>query len=150
MLNEEKIRLMTKLALYEEKNGKKALSANKYFRNDYISINIINTVLTVSFAYLLGLVLWVVYKVDYFMREITNIELIALGKQVLIIYVIVLIIFLFISYVVYSVRYRNMKTENRVYADNLKELYLMYKREEKYKNEYRPGGDNSDDENFGF
>lgn len=28
MLNEEKIRLMTKLALYEEKNGKKALSAN--------------------------------------------------------------------------------------------------------------------------
>ena len=119
MLNEEKIRLMTKLALYEEKNGKKALSANKYFRNDYISINMINTVLTVSFAYLLGLVLWVVYKVDYFMREITNIDLIALGKQVLIIYVIVLIIFLFISYVVYSVRYRNMKTENRVYADNL-------------------------------
>ncbi|MDE7157898.1 MAG: hypothetical protein K2O02_08180 [Lachnospiraceae bacterium] len=150
MLNEEKIRLMTKLALYEGKNGKKALSANKYFRNDYISINMINTVLTVSFAYLLGLVLWVVYKVDYFMQEITNIDLIALGKQVLIIYVIVLIIFLFISYVVYSVRYRNMKTENRVYADNLKELYLMYKREEKYKNGYRPGGDNSDDENFGF
>ncbi|MCI8669032.1 MAG: hypothetical protein HFI34_05870 [Lachnospiraceae bacterium] len=150
MLNEEKIRLMTKLALYEEKKGKKALSANKYFRNDYISINMINTVLTVSFAYLLGLVLWVVYKVDYFMQEITNIDLIALGKQVLLIYVIVLIIFLFISYVVYSVRYRNMKIENREYADNLKELYLMYKREEKHKNEYRPGGDSSDDENFGF
>ncbi len=150
MLNEEKIRLMTKLALYEEKNGKKALSSNKYFKNDYISINMINTVLTVSFAYLLGLVLWIVYKVDYFMQEITNIDLITLGKQVLIIYVIVLIIFLFISYVVYSIRFREMKSTNQAYADNLKELYLMYKREERYKNENKSGGNNSDDENFSF
>lgn len=149
MLNEERIRLMTKLALYEERNGK-ALSSNKYFRNDYISINMINTILTISFAYILGLVLWVVYKVDYFMKEITNIDLITLGKQVLIIYVIILIIFSFISYVVYSFRFRSMKMENRAYADDLKELYLIYKREEKYKNENKLGGDDSDDEDFGF
>ncbi len=149
MLNEERIRLMTKLALYEERNGK-ALSSNKYFRNDYISINMINTILTISFAYILGLVLWIVYKVDYFMKEITNIDLITLGKQVLIIYVIILIIFSFISYVIYSFRFRSMKMENQAYAENLKELYLIYKREEKYKNENKLGGDDSDDEDFGF
>lgn len=147
MLNEEKVRLMTKLALYEEKNGKKALSSNKYFENDYISIKMINTALTVSFAYFLGIVLWVIYKVDYFMKEITNINLINLGKKVLIIYVIYLIIFIFISYIVYSVKFRQMKVENQAYAENLKELYLLYKRE---KNGNRSEGDISDDENFGF
>ncbi len=40
MLNEEKIRLMTKAASYEAGEGKKALAMNKYFRGDYISINL--------------------------------------------------------------------------------------------------------------
>jgi hypothetical protein len=150
MLNEEKIKLMTKLSIYEEQTGKKALAMNKYFKNDYISIRMMTTALQVTFAYLLMVVLWVVYKIDYFMEELTNIYLIQLGQQILILYIVVLVIFVFISYVVYSLKLRSMLAGNQTYAEQLKELYLIYKREEKSKQESRIGGEESDDEDFSF
>ena len=38
MLNNEKIILMTKLSLYEQKNQKKEIKTSKYFRDDYMSL----------------------------------------------------------------------------------------------------------------
>ena len=34
MLNEEKVRVMTKLAIYEQGEGKKYLPISKYYRSD--------------------------------------------------------------------------------------------------------------------
>ena len=36
MLNEDKIKLMTKLALYEQGKGKESIKSNKYYKKDYI------------------------------------------------------------------------------------------------------------------
>ena len=41
MLNEEKIRLMTNMAMFEKKNGKAMNSGKNYFKSDYISRNMI-------------------------------------------------------------------------------------------------------------
>lgn len=38
MLNKEKVRLMTKLARYEQKEEKRYLKISKYYRSDYIGI----------------------------------------------------------------------------------------------------------------
>jgi hypothetical protein len=43
-----------------------------------------------------------------------------------------------------------MLAGNQTYAEQLKELYLIYKREEKSKQESRIGGEESDDEDFSF
>ena len=37
MLNEEKIKLMTGIAMFEKKEGKKIFPLNRYFKSDYIS-----------------------------------------------------------------------------------------------------------------
>lgn len=37
MLNEDKIKLMTGIALFEKREGKHIFPANRYFRSDYIS-----------------------------------------------------------------------------------------------------------------
>ena len=37
MLNEEKIRLMTDIAMFEKKNEKDMIQVGRYFRSDYIS-----------------------------------------------------------------------------------------------------------------
>lgn len=150
MINEEKVRLMTKLALYEDKTGKQSLKANKYYKKDYIGINMINTGLTITFAYFMMVLIWIVSELDYFMEKIVSINLLNLGKQIIIIYLIVLVLYMLISYVVYSVKYRNMGESNLEYAENLKKLHIMYKRLEKNKNEAKTGGEYSDDETFGF
>ena len=41
MLNEEKIKIMNKLAMYEQGEGKKSLPVSKYYRSDYIELAMI-------------------------------------------------------------------------------------------------------------
>ena len=38
MLNEEKIKVMNKLAMYEQGEGKKYLPVSRYYRSDYIGL----------------------------------------------------------------------------------------------------------------
>ena len=46
MLNEERIRLMTKMASYEANEGKKNVSIGSYFRGDYIGLQVIKSVIS--------------------------------------------------------------------------------------------------------
>ena len=43
MLNNEKITLMTKLSLYEQKNGKKEIKSSKYFKSDYMLLKMVSS-----------------------------------------------------------------------------------------------------------
>lgn len=45
MLNEEKIILMTQMASYEENEGKKNMAIGRYFRSDYIAIQVLKSIL---------------------------------------------------------------------------------------------------------
>lgn len=150
MLNEDKIGLMTKLALYEQGEGKEAIVSNKYSKKSYVSLKMINTAITITVAYLLIVALWILSKIDYFVEKLVNIDLVNIGIKFLVFYIIVFIIYMLISYVVYSMKYIKMQEMNKKYSDGLKELYLMYKREEKYKSETKLGGIDSDDETFNY
>ena len=41
MLNEEKIKIMNRLAMYEQGEGKKYLPVSRYYRSDYIGLAMI-------------------------------------------------------------------------------------------------------------
>lgn len=43
MLNEEKIRLMTEIAMFEKKKGKQVFPYHKYFKSDYIGSRIMRS-----------------------------------------------------------------------------------------------------------
>lgn len=140
MLNEEKVKIMTKLAIYEKNEGKDAIKNNKYYKSDYVSIMLINTIITITFAYILGLVIVAIYKMDYFLENLVKINLMNLGMKVLAIYLIILIIYIVIAYIIYSMKYLKIMELNKKYSEDLKELYLVYKKEEKMKNEAKAGG----------
>ncbi len=44
MVNEEKVKLMNKMALYEEKYGKEDFKIASYYKKDYVSYQTIFTV----------------------------------------------------------------------------------------------------------
>lgn len=150
MLNEKKIGLMTKLAIYEQGEGKEAIKSNKYTKKDYVGLKMINTAITITVAFLIAVALWVVYKVDYYVDELVNLDYMNIGIKLLVVYVIVFVIYMFVAYVVYSIKYIKMQEMNKKYSEDLKELYLLYKKEEKYKNESRQGGKDFDDSTFEF
>ena len=80
MLNEDKIRLMTKAAVFEAGEGKKALAMNKYFRGDYISINLIASWISYTIAFAIGVAAWAFYHMEDLME---NRKMLAAYQQLL-------------------------------------------------------------------
>ena len=58
MIDPKKVRLMTKLAVYEEGPGKKDLKINCYSKRTYVNIKQLESIIAVTVAYLLGLGLY--------------------------------------------------------------------------------------------
>lgn len=131
MLNEEKIKLMTKAASYEAGEGKKALSMNKFFRGDYISLQLIGAWISFTIAFCLCVGLWAFYNVENLMENINKMDLPATGKGLGLLYLGLLGIFLIINYVAFHSRYQENRKSLAVYHHILKRISHIYQMESK-------------------
>lgn len=126
MLNEERIILMTKLASYESGEGKKNAAIGNYFRSDYISLQVVKSVINATIAFVICFVLYVLYDFETFMADIYKMDLFVFAKNVLIWYAVVVIGFAVLTYIVYSYRYSKAKKSLKNYNINLKKLSALY------------------------
>lgn len=130
MLNTEKIRLMTKLSLYEKKNESKALKAGKYYRSDFISLGLLNSAIVATLAFFIVLSLVIFVNIEELLSVITTLDFMEVGKVLVSSYLIYLLSYLMIVYVVYRLKYERMTKEIKEYDATLKELYMIYKKED--------------------
>lgn len=107
MLNEEKVILMTQMASYEENEGKKNMAIGRYFRSDYIAIQVLKSILCATIAYGVCFALFVFYDFENFMQDIYKMDLIGFGKNVLLYYGITVVVYGAASYLICSLRYGN-------------------------------------------
>lgn len=126
MLNEERIILMTKMASYEENEGKKNMAIGKYFRGDYIAIQVMKSVLCATIAYVICFALYIFYDFETFMQDIYKIDLVSFAKNTLLYYVVVVVTYGAISYGICSYRYAKAKKSLKCYYNNLKKLNSLY------------------------
>ena len=54
MLSEERIILMTRMASYEQGEGRDNVKVGNYFRSDYISIQVLKSVICATIAFLIA------------------------------------------------------------------------------------------------
>lgn len=120
---------MTKLALYEQSNGKKSLPASKYYKDDYLGLKLINSAIVATLAFLLTLVCIVFVNIETLIYDITTIDLVNVGRIVTVCYIAFMVLYLTISYIVYKIKYNMIKDEVKEYDDTLKALYGIYKTE---------------------
>lgn len=122
MLSEEKIKLMTKLSIYEKRTGKKTMKLTKYFQMDYVSWNMLKTGVAVTIGYLLIVAVYIVCHFETLVEEIYTMDYIALGREIVTKYVLLLAAYMAITFLIYSIRYsRGMKSLKR-YQKNLKKI----------------------------
>lgn len=131
MLNEEKVKVMNKLAMYEKGEGRKYLPVSKYYRSDYIGLALIKNFFLVTIGYVLLLAGAAAYFGDYLMENIHKMDLITLGIYVLLGYVAALLVYSLLTYIQYSVKYHRAKKSVKQYYIELTRLEKMYEREEK-------------------
>lgn len=130
MLNEEKIRLMTKLALYEQKEGKKDLPLSKYYRTDYLALKMINSTIAMSLGYIILLAAIVLINIEELLSDLVNMDLISIGRNILIVYVVLFVVNMTATYFISSYRFKRSRGNLNHYNGDLKDLYMIYKKEE--------------------
>ena len=131
MLNEEKIKIMNKLAMSEQGEGKKYLPVSRYYRSDYIGLALIKNFFLVTIGYCLILAGIAAYFGEYLVDNIHKMDLVAVGRNAVIGYVVVLVVFSVATYIQYSVKYHKAKKSVKEYYQELTQLNKIYSREEK-------------------
>ncbi len=123
--------LMTRMASFEASEGKQSLRICRFFRGDYVALNIVRSVVasTIAFALLGGL--YVYYNIDTLLQEIYTMDLIETGRTLLTAYVIFAGAFALVSYAVYSFRYDRARKNLRDYNNALKTLSEIIKSDRK-------------------
>ncbi len=127
MLNEERIILMTKMASYEEGEGKKSMALGRYFRGDYISLQLLRAFFCSTIAYLLGFGLYVLYDFEILLEDIYKMDLFVFAQNIIKWYAIFVVGYCVITYAVCAYRYSRAKRSLKVYYHNLKKLDSLYR-----------------------
>ena len=130
MVNEEKVKIMNRLAMYEHGEGRKYLPVSRFYRSDYNGLALIKNFFLVTIAYVLGLDGVEAYFSEYLMDNVNKIDLVAVGVYIVVGYLIILIVYSVLTYIQYSVKYSRAKKSVREYYQDLTRLEKIYGREE--------------------
>lgn len=132
MLNEERIILMTRMASYESGEGKKNEAIGRYFRSDYIGVQIVKSVISASIAFMVLFGLYILYDLENLMTEIYRMDLFLFAKNVLMLYAGTVVGFAVLTYAVYAYRYSKAKKSLKNYYNNLRKLASLYDKNNNY------------------
>lgn len=126
MLNEEKIKLMTGIAMFEKKAGKEILPAGRYFKSDYVGSHMIRSFIIYTLACGLCLALWVLYHIEDIMSTMDLTVILESAKHVGVFYAAGLLIYLFLTCWIYSRRYETASKGMKMYQAKLRRLEKKY------------------------
>ena len=130
MVNEERIKLMTRMAAYEKEEHQKNKKIVSFFKKDYISMQMLTSIICTTIAFIIVFGLYVLYDFEIFMKEIYQMDLFQFAKTVIIIYLVFLGIISLVTHMVALYRYNKALQSTKVYYTNLKKLSHSYGEEE--------------------
>lgn len=133
MVNEERVKNLYKIALYEKNEEKYERQTGQYYKGDYVSKELIKSFFMGTLAYVLMLVLWAISSMEAFLESVNNLEIIRTTVMAVVLYIGFMAIYLFATYLVFRARYREGKLRLKEYVAALKTTKKMYEREEKLK-----------------
>lgn len=126
MLNENKVKMMTKMAIYEKNEGRRMLKTARYFKSDYIAFGILKTLITTSIAYIIMLIMYVLYNMESIIKDINKLDYTEVGTNLIIGYVAMIVVFSAIAFVVYGKQYDNSRNGLKRYFSRLNKLERFY------------------------
>lgn len=130
MLNNRKVRLMTRLAIYEQTEGKEDVKLSKYFQTDYVRLNVLKSIVAVTVGYLLILLLLVVYHSEYLIREAVTLDYQGMITRYAGIYIIILTVYGAVGMIGYMIKYRASRKKLAKYFRMLRRLRSLYREED--------------------
>lgn len=138
MINDErkkKIRLMTRIAIYEKTEGKKNEPVARYFRSDYIGLKILGAIISATFVFLMVIGLYVACNSETLLADFYRINLLDEARKLILYYIGFVVVYVSIVAVVFFVKYNKAVKYKRIFSRNLKKLLSHYGRKEDFEEE---------------
>lgn len=126
MLSEEKMKIMTNLAMFEKHEGKRLFPVSHYFKGDYVSSKLFRSFFSYTLSFALCLLLWGLYYMERWLNTMELASLKETGIKIGILYASGLAIYMIISASVYMKRYEYSKRGMKVYLAKLRKLDKRY------------------------
>ena len=139
MLNEDKIKLMTSISMFEKKEGKRMFPARQYFRSDYIGSHILRSFLGYTFCWLAVVGAWILYNIEDVFGSLVLDDLWRVLLFYGIFYGIGLLLYLMITFHISSKRYSYASRGLKMYVAKLKRLEKRYEFNNKTKELVKEG-----------
>lgn len=129
MLNTERIRLMTKLAAYEQGEGKEYMAMSQYYRRDYLALQMIKTFFCSTIAFGILLALSILYQPEEWIQRLYQEEYRDYLVELVVMYVLFVIFYQVVAWIVYSLRYQKGMKRQKQFHSRLKKVEKMYERD---------------------
>ncbi|MCR5272874.1 MAG: hypothetical protein K6E13_07825 [Lachnospiraceae bacterium] len=130
MVNEDKIKAMTKLAVYDQRESRKCAPMVEYFRSDYIGKELLKSFVMGTIAYMLLTAVWLLNNADELIANLYRLDFMELGLDILQKYVGFCVVYMIITYIVYAVRYSRGRDKVKGYHKNIHGILKSYRDEE--------------------
>ena len=132
MINRDRVRTMTRLAIYEEGQGIADDKMNGYFKNDYIVGHMVGSFVSGTIACLLIALVYCCYHYDTLLIQLFENQLTGLIRTAATLYAAFMIFFLAVSFFVYLWRINALKGRLDRYNRRLEHLKESYEKEDKH------------------
>lgn len=129
MLDKNKVKLMTQLALYEQTQGKEDFKISEYYRKDYAGIHTICSFLWVTVGFVCVVALLALSGMDALLSKLSLGLLITLGLMAVAAYLAIVIVYAVITSHIYNKKHRDARQRVKRYNHNLTRLLKMYEKE---------------------
>lgn len=129
MLDKRRIKVMTELALYEEKQLEEDLKISSYYKKDYVALHNLYTFFWVTIGSFLLLGLLGVMGMGFLLSHISMTVLAILGLLILAGYVALLTICILVSSGIYTKKHTRARQGIKKYHQKLSRLLSLYERE---------------------
>ena len=133
VLNENKVKMMTRMAIYEKNEGKKMLRTAKFFKGDYVSLAVLKSTIATTFAFIIVALMVVLCNTESIIRQINSMDYAALGKKIIVYYVLALIVYAVISGIYSAYQYDKTRSGIKKYVMRLNKLERFYNLQRKKK-----------------
>ncbi len=129
MINEKKVKLMTRMASYEQNKGKEDFKINNYYRKDYVSIHRLYTFFWTTIGYVCALALVFLAGLEQWMDQMSVELIITVGGVVVVGYVALMVFNMIVTNRVYNKKHQDARIRVKKFNHDLIRLLKMYEKE---------------------
>lgn len=130
MVNEEKVHIMTQIALEEKGKKKKDINEGGYYKKDYIWAHCFSAIWNITVSYLLVIFLVALYHADYIFVNVVRLNYKKIMLLVFGIYVLFVLVVTLFSYYYFAEKYVRERKGIWEYYKKLEKLDDFYKQSE--------------------